>query len=64
MGLKFKLGDQEVFVETVSEPTPERLKASMFWGPFQEEQQTWRQGSVWHVKGTRRSGWQRGHRGE
>lgn len=21
-------------------------------------------GSVWHVKGTRRSGWQRGHRGE
>lgn len=33
MGLKFKLGDQGSLCEDcVSEPTPERLKASMFRG--------------------------------
>lgn len=32
MGLKFCWVIREVFVETVSEPTPERLKASMFRG--------------------------------
>lgn len=39
-------------METVSEPTPERLKASMFGEPFREVTANVEAGSVWHVKGT------------